>query len=185
MRNARMGISDKTFSNLTTGRLALRAPNERDIPAWFARATDREAASLAGDPIPEHMAAGMEWLARSRRQLAEGRRFQWSIDLSGVADAIGTISLSFSATDSKSAELGFVLARAYWGRGLATEAAREVLRYAFEGLALEEVRAEAVERNLASYRILVNLGFEQIESFVDVFDGESCGRFRRIATQGR
>jgi ribosomal-protein-alanine N-acetyltransferase len=98
--------------SLRTERLRLRAPSERDIPAWFARATDREAASLAGDPIPDGIEAGKEWLARSRRELAAGSRLQWSIDRPGVADGIGTVSLSLPA-----AEIGFVLARAYWGRG--------------------------------------------------------------------
>lgn len=93
-----------------------------------------------------------------------------------LSDAIGTITLSFGATDTKAAALGIVLARAHWGHGLGSEAAREVLRYAFETLALEQVTAEAVARNLASLRMLAKLGFKRIESFVDESDGEPCER---------
>ena len=57
------------------------------------------------------------------------------------------------------------------------EAAREVLRYAFETLALEQMTAEAAARNFASLRILAKLGFKNIESFVDESDEERCERF--------
>ncbi|WP_296745905.1 GNAT family N-acetyltransferase [Mesorhizobium sp.] len=163
------------FPSLITPRLVLRAPGERDIAAWFVRATDIESASLAGDPVPDHISAGERWLARSRRRFAEGRATQWSIDQKGVADAIGTITLSFES-DARAAALGFVLARAHWGQGLGSEAAREVLRYAFETLALEQVRAEAAARNLASLRILAKLGFNHVESFIDETDGGRCER---------
>nr|WP_292178913.1 GNAT family N-acetyltransferase [Mesorhizobium sp.] len=107
-----------------TPRLVLRAPSERDIPGWFARATDVESASLAGDPVPDDISAGERWLARSRQRFADGKAIQWSIHQAGVSDAIGTITLSYGATDAKAAALGFVLARAHWGHGLGSEAAR-------------------------------------------------------------
>jgi ribosomal-protein-alanine N-acetyltransferase len=164
------------FPVLATPRLVLRAPDERDIPAWFARATDIESASLAGDPVPDAIDAGEGWLIRSRRRFAEGTAIKWSIDRPGAADAIGTITLSFDTIDSKAAALGFVLARAHWGHGLGSEAAREILHYAFGLLALEQVTAEAAARNVASLRLLAKLGFEKVESFVDEADGERCER---------
>ncbi|RWE74018.1 GNAT family N-acetyltransferase [Mesorhizobium sp.] len=155
----------------------LRAPSEQDIPAWFARATDIESASLAGDPVPDDIGAGERWLARSRQRFADGEAIQWCIDQAGVSDAIGTVTLSFSEADAKSAALGFVLARAYWGRGLGSEAVREVLRFAFETLELAQVTAEAAARNLASLRMLTKFGFRHVESFVDPSDDEPCQRF--------
>ncbi|MGX5826764.1 GNAT family N-acetyltransferase [Mesorhizobium sp. 43Arga] len=172
------------FPKLTTQRLVLRAPSEQDIPAWFARATDIESASLAGDPVPDDIGAGERWLARSRQRFADGKAIQWSMDQAGVSNAIGTITLSFDATGAKAAALGFVLARAHWGHGLGSEAAREVLRYAFETLALERVSAEAAARNFASLRILAKLGFKHIESFIDESDGERCERFALDADIG-
>ncbi|MER8448745.1 GNAT family N-acetyltransferase [Mesorhizobium sp. M0130] len=133
--------------------------------------------SLAGDPVRDDRRAGERWFARSRQRFADGKAIQWSVDQAGVSDAIGTITLSFGATDAKAAALGFVLARAHWGHGLGSEAAREVLRYAFETLALEQVTAEAAARNFASLRILAKLGFKHIESLIDESHGERCQRF--------
>lgn len=174
-----MGTTGRRVPLLRTDRLVLRPPEKRDIPAWFARATDREAASLAGDPVPDSIAAGEDWLARSRRHAAAGSRLQWSIDYPGVADGIGTVSLSVSAP-----AIGFVVGRAHWGRGLATEAAREVLSYGVRALGLREVSAEAVSRNSASLRVLAKLGFCHRRTFVDEVDAEQCEQYVFRAPEG-
>jgi RimJ/RimL family protein N-acetyltransferase len=55
-------------------------------------------------------------------------------------------------------ELTYTFARAAWGRGYATEAARAVLRWAFAGLLLPRVEAVADPGNQASLRVLEKLG---------------------------
>ncbi|GMA86662.1 hypothetical protein GCM10025868_19120 [Angustibacter aerolatus] len=55
--------------------------------------------------------------------------------------------------------MGYVLAERVWGRGYATEAARAVLRWAFDTLDLHRVQAEVDTRNAASARVLQKLGF--------------------------
>lgn len=59
------------------------------------------------------------------------------------------------------AELGYILSRAAWGRGYATEAARACLRYGFETLGYEEIGAGALAGNLASRHVLEKLGFRR------------------------
>lgn len=171
-----MDTSSFQLPLLRTDRLILRAPDERDIPAWFARASDREAALMAGDAAPDGPAAGHAWLARSRLQTEAGTRLQWAIDCAGVGEStgesIGTISLALSDPT-----VGFVLGRPYWGRGLATEATREVARHGFGRLGLKEIFAEAVARNAASIRVLEKLGFLKIATYADPADGEICERF--------
>ena len=55
-------------------------------------------------------------------------------------------------------ELGYTLARAAWGRGYATEAARAVLRWGFAGLRLHRIVAVADPANAASLHVLEKLG---------------------------
>jgi ribosomal-protein-alanine N-acetyltransferase len=57
------------------------------------------------------------------------------------------------------AVLAFCLARAYWGRGLATEAGRAFVNLGFEQLRLKRIVAVADVRNAASIRVLEKLGF--------------------------
>ena len=64
----------------------------------------------------------------------------------------------FEAPFTPCVEIGWRLSASHWGRGLATEGAREVLRYAFEELGLEEVVSFTVPDNLRSRRVMEKLG---------------------------
>jgi [ribosomal protein S5]-alanine N-acetyltransferase len=55
--------------------------------------------------------------------------------------------------------LAFYLARAYWGRGLATEAGRAFIAFGFGELGLTRIVAGADVENAASHRVLEKLGF--------------------------
>ncbi len=60
--------------------------------------------------------------------------------------------------DDRRAEIGYALAHAEWGRGYAPEAAREVLRCAFDTLSFNRVEAYCVPENVASIRVLEKIG---------------------------
>jgi len=149
---------------LATPRLHLRPLTEQDIPAWFARATDAESADLAGDPIPASIAEGAAWLARHRRHFELKAALRWSIIPGHDQDSAGTIGLTLPQPGAPTAALGFVIARAHWNRGLASEAARAVAAYAFGTLGLEALEAEALRRNAASRRVLAKLGFRHLRA---------------------
>jgi len=55
--------------------------------------------------------------------------------------------------------LGFYVAKAYWGRGLATEAARVFVDYGFQELKLPRIISSVEVGNAASVRVLQKLGF--------------------------
>jgi len=55
-------------------------------------------------------------------------------------------------------EVGYHLARAFWGRGYATEAARACVRFGFEQLNLERIVAVVQPANVASRRVLEKCG---------------------------
>lgn len=57
-------------------------------------------------------------------------------------------------------ELIYVLEKAYWGRGLATEAARAALRYGFEEVKLERIVAVTRPENVASQRVMRSIGMK-------------------------
>lgn len=55
--------------------------------------------------------------------------------------------------------MGYVLSKAYWGQGLMTEAAKEVLHHAFEDLGLEMVTISHASYNRRSARVIEKMGF--------------------------
>lgn len=64
-------------------------------------------------------------------------------------------------------EVGWILARPYWGRGFATEAAQAALTYAFEAIGAESVCSLIIPQNAPSIRVAERLG-EHYERDIDV-----------------
>jgi RimJ/RimL family protein N-acetyltransferase len=92
-------------------------------------------------------------------------------ELRGDRSLIGFIGLaipSFQTRFTPCVEVGWRLSSIHWGKGLATEGAREVIRYAFEVLALEAVVSFTVPANARSRRVMEKLGM--IHDPADDFD---------------
>lgn len=79
-----------------------------------------------------------------------------------VADgkAVGSIGI-FVQSDvyEKSGELGYWLAEDYWGKGIMSEAAKQICREAFEKFDLNRIYAEPFADNIGSRRVLEKAGF--------------------------
>lgn len=75
---------------------------------------------------------------------------------------IGTVNLEIDPT-SRSAMLGYAIARAHWGRGLATEAASAVVRWGCETHGLVEIWASTEAANVRSRRVMEKLGMHLVE----------------------
>lgn len=147
--------------------IRLRELTEDDIPAWFARATDTESADLAGDPVPASIEMGHAWLQRHREQFRQNAALRWAIVPEGLATSVGTVGIAVTSAQERTAELGIVVGRAHWGRGFGTSAARLAIRFAFDTLGLAEIRAEVLQRNLASLRLLEKAGFHRLRAVPD------------------
>lgn len=74
------------------------------------------------------------------------------------AGFIGLSTPAFDAPFMPAVEIGWRLGAEYWGRGLATEGAREVLRYGFEELGLSGVVSFTTMTNIRSRRVMEKLG---------------------------
>jgi ribosomal-protein-alanine N-acetyltransferase len=144
--------------------LYLRELTEDDVPAWFERASDPESAVLAGDPIPESIEMGFQWLQRHRERFRQQAGIRWAIVPKGSTDSGGTIGLDITSKEKRIAELGIVIGRAHWGKGIGTSAAHLVTGYAFGTLGLAEIQAEVLQRNLASRRLLEKVGFHLLRT---------------------
>ena len=63
-------------------------------------------------------------------------------------------------------ELGYWLGKQYWGRGIATHAARELCDFAFRTLDINRICASALEVNVGSWRVMEKLGMRREGKFV-------------------
>jgi RimJ/RimL family protein N-acetyltransferase len=89
---------------------------------------------------------------------------------------IGGTGFASIDPDTESAAFGYVLNRAYWGRGFATEASRALLEFGFRSLALHRIVARCDVRNHASMRVLEKLGMRREGHFRK--DAKKAGAWR-------
>ena len=69
-------------------------------------------------------------------------------------------------------EIGYALSTAYRGQGLATEASRGMLAYAFANPVVVEVRAHTLPEQNSSTRVLERVGMKSLGAVIDPDDGE-------------
>ena len=153
------------MTELSTSRLLLRQWRESDLEPF---------ASLNADPqVMEFMPARLsrvesDVLARgAEAEIARQGFGFWAAELRESGEFIGFVGLravTFEAHFTPCVEIGWRLARASWGRGLATEAARGCLRFAFDTLAFPEVVSFTVPANRRSRAVMERLGMRRAPS---------------------
>ena len=81
---------------------------------------------------------------------------------------IGMIGISDKDFDSEftpCADLGWRLAKEYWGKGYATEGAKRCLQYGFETLELPRIVSIAPKVNLPSIQVMKKIGMQFLQDF--------------------
>jgi RimJ/RimL family protein N-acetyltransferase len=167
---------------LETERLRIRPYTEADIPELLPLVGAREVAATTlriAHPYAEQDARKFLELAKQPDKL-------WlAITTKADGRQIGGIGLRIDR-EHQHAELGYWLGVPYWGKGYATEAAREVLRYGFEELGMHRIFASHFGQNPASGRVLNKIGMKQegcqrqhVRKWGEFVDSELYGLLRR------
>ena len=85
---------------------------------------------------------------------------------------IGMGGYKGAANEAGKIEIGYAIAPAYRNRGLATEAARGLIEYAFSHPHIKTVDAHTLAETNPSTKVLEKVGMEKLETLVDPEDGE-------------
>ena len=140
---------------IKTDRLILRLFSLVDVEDVLLYASDPEWARFLPVPQPYTRADAEKFVAG---QLLRDRksRLCWAIEHAG--SVIGGINIGFDF-DNRVGEMGYSIARRFWGKGLTTEAAGAVIDESFSVYPdLNRIRASADERNVGSLRVMEKLG---------------------------
>ena len=149
-----MGRDLNERDELRTERLLLRPFEFGDVDDVASYASDPEVGRYLPLPQPYTRDDAVEFIAR--QALAEwSTRPTFAIVLDG--HAVGSVSLRVNAPNDI-AEMGYLLGKAQWGRGLIPEACRAVMDWGFERYGLHKVWAYADLRNRRSWRVMEKLG---------------------------
>ncbi len=91
------------------------------------------------------------------KETAEHHLWFKAICIDGVP--LGSITLTQGkGAESCKAELGYVLAREYWGKGITTEAVKQAIKIGFDDLEIQRIEALVAPDNIASAKVLVKSG---------------------------
>jgi RimJ/RimL family protein N-acetyltransferase len=113
-------------------------------------------------PYPYTEAHADEWMALSAGiTQQQGQPVHWAIRNQEACLIGGCGFEGFQIGESHRAEIGYWLAKPYWGRGIMTAVIREVCRFAFDEWDLLKITAHVFSFNVASARVLEKCGFEQ------------------------
>lgn len=142
---------------LTTERLFLDRWQPSDWTMLRPIATDPEVMRYITGGVPWTDEQIQLFVDRQVKLDAERGFCRWKLLLRLEREMIGFCGVGFWR-DAPDPEIGWWLGREYWGRGLATEAARAALRHAFEQAKLGRIISIARPENTASIRIMEKLG---------------------------
>jgi len=141
---------------LETERLLLRPPEPRDVPAIVTWIGDWDVAkNLSRCPHPYVEQHAHEFLARAAEGRAKGTDFNFAITRRSDRQYVGQIGLHLK--DGRF-EIGYWLAKPFWGQGYASEASRRVATFGFKDLRAESIWAGWFHDNPASGHVLEKLG---------------------------
>ncbi len=144
---------------LSTERMVLRPWREDDARTLFKYAKDPEVGPRAGWPPHKSVEESLEII----RTVFSGEGM-WAAELKETGEAIGCVGyLPASASNlnipEDQAEVGYWIARPFWGRGLCTEALRAVIDYCFREKGFSTLWGDYFPDNPASGRVMAKCGF--------------------------
>jgi RimJ/RimL family protein N-acetyltransferase len=151
--------------HLTSERLLLRPYKEEDLESSVVLFTDPEVMRFVGDGV-------MSWprateLFRKVFGIYERGEFDvWAVCTRDDGKYIGSAELK-PRRGAGDFEIVYILGKAHWGCGYATEVAGLLVGHGFEGLRLDRVAATVDPDNHASIHVLEKLGFRLIDEETD------------------
>jgi RimJ/RimL family protein N-acetyltransferase len=162
---------------IETERLVLRPFTADDVKAMLAVYGDPEVMRFIPSGVLDAPATARMLDSYGRVQATRGYAF-WAVILKETGELIGDAGFNVYAPTGEP-ELGYSLARAAWGRGYASEAARACLDAAFAHLDCGRVVALVDVDNAASQRVAAKIGMERIGTV------EAHGRPHVMFAKGR
>jgi RimJ/RimL family protein N-acetyltransferase len=143
---------------LVTDRLVLRRPRLADAPAVYEYGRDPEVTRFLVFQTHRSVADAEDFLGTCRPRWESGEEYCWVITLGGQDRPIGSIG---ARVRGHAVDIGYVLARAHWRHGYATEAGRAVVAWAAGLPEVHRVWAVCDVENVASARVLEKLGMSR------------------------
>ena len=154
-----LAINFSTFHNLETERLLLRRVDKNDIKEVFALRSNPETMKYIPRPLVKTDQDALDHIAMIENKIETNEGINWAITLNDNPKLIGIIGHYRIKPEHYRAEIGYMILPEFNGKGIITEAVREVVKYGFDIIKLHSIEAIIDPENLASAKVLEKNGF--------------------------
>ncbi|MFJ7753752.1 GNAT family N-acetyltransferase [Peribacillus muralis] len=143
---------------IETKRLIMRKINMEDAEDMFAYTSNPEVSRFVTWEAHRSMSDTKDFIQLVLQNYEDKKIAPWGIEHKESGKLIGTIDFVSWLVNHHLAEMGYVLAPEYWGRGLMTEAVRKFVAFGFENMNLVRIQARCFVENLGSERVMQKAG---------------------------
>lgn len=147
-----------SFTQLRTPRLTIRRLTMKDAEDLFEYSKDPEVARHVLWDAHKTVGESRAYIRYTLRKYRMGEPASFAIELNETGRVIGTIGFMWYQRDNNATEVGYSLARAYWNRGLMTEALTALLIFAFDRMGFHRIEAQHETDNPASGAVMRKAG---------------------------
>ncbi len=143
---------------LETERLILRRLTMADAEEIFAYASDPEVTKYMLWDTHSSIENSREFIRFTLDRYEKDEAGEWGVILKEAGRLIGCIGFPWTDIKNRRTEIGYVLARQHWGKGIMPEAVGRVLAFAFEEMNINRMECCHLMPNEKSGRVMQKLG---------------------------
>lgn len=154
-----LAINFSPFPNLETERLFLRRVDVKDVNEIIALRSNLETMKYIPRPLVKTTEDALEHIAMMDAKIENNEGINWAITQKDNPKLIGVIGHYRIKPEHYRAEIGYMLLPEFSGKGIISEAVKEVVKYGFKGMQLHSIEAVIDPENNASAKVLEKNGF--------------------------
>ncbi len=155
---------------LESERLILREQTVEDAHAVFKLRTNEEVMKYVPRPRPANIEEVYALIDEIHEGFLKEKNLGWAITLKEAPDVlIGFIGFPKFDFDNFRAEVGYMVAPGFWGKGIAGEALAVMNDFGFGELGLHSIYATIDPENIASAKVLIKQGYVKEAHFKEDF----------------
>ncbi len=168
-------IEVDAFPVLETDRLILRQVTSNDANSLLTYLSDIDVMKYVGLEPFKSIDDALDEISWYKSIFEKGTGIRWGISLKGQEEIIGSCGFLNRVAEHYRAELGFELSKEHWGKGIASEAIKNVICYGFEQMNLQRIEALIEPPNIPSQKVVERQGFKR-EGLLRSYE-YTCGKF--------
>lgn len=162
-----LNLNFDPFPVLQTERLTLRRITTDDADEIYILRSNKETMHFIPRPLAQSVDDVKKLLEVWEKSFTDGDSVNWAITFSGEDKLIGMVGFVRMSKENFRTEIGYILHPSQHGKGIMTEAAKEIIRFGFETINYHSIEGIVDPENKSSVKVLEKSGFTKEAHFKD------------------